>query len=73
MNPYDHEDAFVAANRCAGRYTNLSAALRHADNQDMARIIIEDCKEKYQNYFDAFLEGVEYGRANPKEIDGEKK
>lgn len=66
MNHYDHEDAFKDANRCAGRRTKLSDALKVAANVDSARVIIEDCQEKYLTIFEAFLEGVEYGRRNPK-------
>ncbi len=69
MNEYDHEDAFKSANRCAGRLTNLADALKMADTKDQARLIILDCQEKYQNLFTAFIEGVEYGRRNPKEME----
>ncbi len=69
MNPYDHEDAFKSANRCAGRLTKLADALKTAETDLQARMIISDCQEKYQAIFDAFIEGVEYGRRNPKRVD----
>lgn len=68
MNPYDHEDAFKSANRCAGRLTNLSEALKVADNENQARLIIEDCQDKYRKIFDAFIEGVAWAREQAKEI-----
>lgn len=66
MNPYDHEDAFKDANLCAGKYTRLADALKGCDNKDLARNIIEECKDNYERLFNAFIEGVEYGRRNPK-------
>lgn len=62
---YDHEDAFKAANRCAGKRTKLADALKMADTADQGRLIILDCQEKYENLFEAFIEGVEYGRNTP--------
>lgn len=66
MNPYDHEDAFKDANLCAGRKTKLSEALKMAPDKDVARLIIADSQDRYQSLFDAFIEGVAYGRENPK-------
>ncbi len=66
MNIYDHEDAFKAANRCAGRLTSLADALKSAETNTQARLIIQDAQEKYEKLFNAFIEGVEFGRQNPK-------
>jgi len=64
---YEHEDAFKEANRCAGRRTDLARALKNCTGKDTAKLIIEDCKNKYENLFEAFIEGVEFGRTWPKE------
>lgn len=66
MNPYDHEDAFKDANRCAGRTTQLAEALKQVETQTQARTIILDCQNQYEALFNAFIEGVEYGRKNPR-------
>lgn len=66
MNEYDHEDAFKAANLCAGRLTKLSDALCVATDKYCAELIIADCQKKYADLFTAFIEGVDYGRRNPK-------
>lgn len=66
MNDYDHEDAFKEANRCAGRLTNLAEALKTAESRDQASRIIKDAQEVYLNLFNAFIEGVDYGRRNPR-------
>ncbi len=66
MNAYDHEDAFKPANRCAGAKTKIGEALKMADTQDQARLILLDLQERYQALFDAFIEGVDWGRKNPK-------
>jgi hypothetical protein len=62
----DHEDAFKEANRCAGRKTKLSDVLKHAITKEQAQLVIFDSQEKYKDLFDAFIEGVDYGRKNPK-------
>lgn len=67
MNEYDHEDAFKDANLCAGRRTKLADALRRTHDKHLAHLIIADCQEKYLQIFEAFIEGVEWGRNNPKE------
>lgn len=67
MNIFDHEDAFADANRCAGRRTNLSEVLRSIESTDQAVRIIEEAKKTHSNLFESFIEGVEWGRANPKE------
>lgn len=66
MNVYDHEDAFKSANRCAGRLTAMPDALKMADTQEQARLILLDLQDRYAKLFDAFIEGVEYGRSHPK-------
>ncbi len=66
MNDYDHEDAFKDANRCAGRRTKLADALKLATTKQMGAQIIEDCQNKYLDFFEVFIEGVEWGRNNPK-------
>lgn len=70
VNEYDHEDAFKAANRCAGRYVKLADAIKFAESKDQARLIILDCQERYQFLFDAFIEGVAWGRENPRVGNG---
>lgn len=66
MNEYDHEDAFKDASRCAGRLTNLSEAIKWASSKELASAIIYDSQKKYENLFTAFIEGVEWGRNNPR-------
>lgn len=68
MNVYDHEDAFADANRCAGRRTKLADALKSCTSKDMAVKMINDLQVIYLDLFEAFIEGVEYGRRNPKEV-----
>ncbi len=65
MNVYDHEDAFKDANLCAGSKVKLSEALKSCQNKDLASVIIHDTQQRYRDLFDAFIEGVEYGRRNP--------
>ena len=72
MNIYDHEYAFKEANLCAGRRTKLADALGTAMDQHTARLIIQDCQDKYTNVFEAFIEGVAYARELAK-IDDQKK
>lgn len=66
MNHYDHEDAFKEANLCAGRFTNLAEELKDIKNPRVFELVIEDLKKKYEIIFSAFIEGVEWGRKNPK-------
>lgn len=68
LNEYDHEDAFKDANLCAGRKTNLSDALKFCRDKDTARQIIGDLQGKHQALFEAFIEGVEWGRRHPKDM-----
>lgn len=65
MNIYDHEDAFRAANLCAGNLTQLANVLKVSTDKDHARLLIEECQKTYENLFQAFIEGVDYGRKNP--------
>lgn len=64
MNPYDHEDAFKAANLYAGRVIDLPAGLKACSDMDQAKIMIASMQGDYQQIFAAFIEGVAYGRAN---------
>ena len=66
LNEYDHEDAFKSANMCAGRLTNMVEALKFCKDKDVARVLIGQMQETYQNLFTAFIEGVDYGRRNPR-------
>ena len=66
MNNYDHEDAFNSANIFAGGRTKLAEALKLATDKCQASKIIEDAQRQYENLFDAFIEGVDYGRKHPK-------
>ncbi len=67
MNPYDHEDAFKAANLHAGAVVNLPEAVKWAKDHDLALCIINDARKTYSDLFDAFIAGVDYGRKNPLE------
>lgn len=66
-NSYDHEDAFKAANLHAGRVIALPAGLKAARDMNHARVLIDSMQDDYQRLFDAFIEGVRYGRENPLE------
>lgn len=65
MNHYDHEDAFKEANLCAGRAVNLPEAIKLSLNKDQARLMILQCQDQYLALFDAFIQGVAWGRNNP--------
>ncbi len=65
INIYDHEDAFKVANLCAGRRIKLVDVLKLCKDKDTAQLIIKGMQDQYENLFEAFIEGVEYGRKNP--------
>jgi hypothetical protein len=65
VNAYDHEDAFKEANLCAGNKIKLVDALKICKDKEVARVIISELRDQYQALFDAFIEGVDYGRRNP--------
>lgn len=69
MNTYDHEDAFKDANYCAAKYTNLGDAIKLCGNKEVAALIIKELQDRYLHLFDAFIEGVDYGRRHPKEME----
>lgn len=66
MNITDHEDAFSAANRCAADKIDLVNVLKRLKTREEAVTTIEEACQTYSNLFDAFIEGVEHGRRNPK-------
>lgn len=72
MNPYDHEDAFKAANLHAGNVVNLSDALQFNTDKDMARALIFEAQKQYEELFNAFIAGVDYGRKNPRDKSAEE-
>ncbi len=65
FDPYEHEDAFQAANICAGTLTDLAGRLDGASTASEAKERLEDCKVAYERVFEAFLRGVDWGRKNP--------
>ena len=69
MNVYDHEDAFKDANLCAANKVKIAEALRGCTDRHLAISIIGDAQTQYQKLFDAFIEGVAYGREHPLKTD----
>lgn len=65
INQEDHEDAFKSANQCAGRLTDMVTELQACDSKERFAIIVLDLQKWYGKLFDAFIEGVAYGRDNP--------
>lgn len=73
MNVYDHEDAFKSANRHAGSVVKLGDAIKHVTDRDSAVRIIDDCRNHYEDLFDAFISGVAWARQEEKnKLDSKK-
>lgn len=67
MNIYDHEDAFKEANLCAGQRTALADVLKAGLKKEHALAVIQGLQDTYLQLFEAFIEGVDYGRKHPSE------
>lgn len=61
-----HEDAFKAANLCAGRMTDLARSLALTSSPDEIGVVLDNTRDLYMSVFNAYIEGVAYGRANPR-------
>lgn len=62
-----NEDATKAANLCARQLVDFLDGLMAAQDDHERAAVIERAREHHANVFDAFIYGVDWGRANPRE------
>lgn len=70
MSIYYHKDAFRDATKCAARLTKLGDELHVVEKIELAWIVFNSLKDKHRLIYDAFLEGVDWGRKHPRQKEG---
>lgn len=62
-----NEDATKAANLCARQLVDFLDDLMASTTLEQREAVIERARREHLNVFDAFIYGVDWGRANPRE------